>query len=128
MVNKIELAQDSCGPGEFRGGLGLDIEFEMLEETFITTVVERTKFPPWGINGGKEARANDVILIKNNGEKTNIPKKTGYKLNRGDKIIFVTGGGGGYGDPQKRKKSSIENDLKQEYLSRDYVKKNYNFL
>ena len=54
LVNKIELAQDSCGAGEFRGGLGLDIEFEMLEETFVTTVVERTKLPPWGINGGKD--------------------------------------------------------------------------
>jgi N-methylhydantoinase B/oxoprolinase/acetone carboxylase alpha subunit len=55
-------------------------------------------------------------------------KKTGYKLNKGDKVIFVTGGGGGYGDPQKRKKSSIENDLKQEYLSKDYARKHYNFL
>ena len=47
LINKIELAKDSCGAGEFRGGLGLDLEFEMIEETFITTVVERTKNPPW---------------------------------------------------------------------------------
>ena len=127
LINRIELAQDSCGAGEFRGGLGLDIEFEMLEETFVTTVVERTKLPPWGINEGKSARANNVILKKVNGEKINIPKKTGFKINKGEKITFITGGGGGYGDPKNRKQSSIKNDLKQEYLSREYVNEHYNF-
>ena len=42
----------------------------------------------------------------------------------------MTGGGGGYGNPKNRKLSSIENDLKQEYLSVKYVKdnfKNYKF-
>ena len=40
------------------------------------------------------------------------------------------GGGGGYGNPKNRKHSSIENDLKQEYLSVKYVEdnfKNYKF-
>ena len=97
----------------------------MLEETFITTVVERTKLPPWGIKGGKAARANNVEVLKKNGKKFNMPKKSGYKLNKGDTITFMTGGGGGYGNPLKRKTSLIKNDLKQDYLSEKYVKKNY---
>tara|TARA_Y100000590_G_scaffold465574_1_gene638270 strand:- start:259 stop:1968 length:1710 start_codon:yes stop_codon:yes gene_type:complete len=125
LIRKIELAKDSCGAGEFRGGLGLDLGFEMLEETFITTVVERTKLPPWGIKGGKEGRANNVKVIKNNGEKFYMPKKSGYKLQKGDYVIFMTGGGGGYGNPLKRKISLIKNDLKQGYLSKEYVDKNY---
>jgi len=125
LIKKIELAKDSCGAGEFRGGLGLDLEFEMLEDTFITTVVERTKFPPWGINKGKEGRANNVEIVKKNGEKFYMPKKSGYKLEKGDKITFLTGGGGGYGDPYKRKITKIKNDLKQGYLSKEYVIKNY---
>jgi len=125
LIKKIELAKDSCGAGEFRGGLGLDLEFEMLEDTFITTVVERTKFPPWGINKGKEGRANNVEIVKKNGEKFYMPKKSGYKLEKGDKITFLTGGGGGYGDPSKRKIIKIKNDLKQGYLSKEYVIKNY---
>ena len=97
----------------------------MLEDTFITTVVERTKFPPWGINKGKEGRANNVEIVKKNGEKFYMPKKSGYKLEKGDKITFLTGGGGGYGDPYKRKITKIKNDLKQGYLSKEYVIKNY---
>ena len=125
LINKIELAKDSCGAGEFRGGLGLDLEFEMIEETFITTVVERTKNPPWGIKDGKAGRANNVQVIKKNGDKFFMPKKSGYKLDKGDKIIFLTGGGGGYGNPEFRKIEKIENDLKQEYLSKKYVEENY---
>jgi N-methylhydantoinase B len=125
LIRKIELAKDSCGAGEFRGGLGLNLEFEMLEDTYITTVVERTKLPPWGIKGGKDARANNVEVLKKNGKKFFMPKKSGYKLNKGDSIKFMTGGGGGYGNPSKRKTSLIKNDLKQGYLSEKYVKENY---
>ena len=125
LINKIELAKDSCGAGEFRGGLGLDLEFEMIEETFITTVVERTKNPPWGIKDGKAGRANNVQVIKKNGDKFFMPKKSGYKLDKGDKIIFLTGGGGGYGNPKFRDIEKIENDLKQGYLSKKYVERNF---
>ena len=125
LIKRIELAKDSCGAGEFRGGLGLDLEFMMLEETYITTVVERTKFPPWGINNGKEGRANNVEVIKKTGQNLSMPKKSGYKLSKGDRIIFKTGGGGGYGDPSRRKKEMIKNDLKQGYLSEEYVIQNF---
>ena len=125
LINKIELAKDSCGAGEFRGGLGLDLEFEMIEETFITTVVERTKNPPWGIKDGKAGRANNVQVIKKNGDKFFMPKKSGYKLDKGDKIIFLTGGGGGYGNPEFRKIEKIEYDLKQEYVEENF--KHYKF-
>ena len=125
LINKIELAKDSCGAGEFRGGVGLDLEFEMIEETFITTVVERTKNPPWGIKDGKAGRANNVQVIKKNGDKFFMPKKSGYKLDKGDKIMFLTGGGGGYGNPEFRKIEKIEYDLKQEYLSKKYVEENF---
>ena len=124
LVNKIELAKDSCGAGKYRGGLGLNLEFEMLEDTYVTTVVERTNFPPWGVNNGKAARSNNVILNTKNG-KLNVPKKTGLKLNKGESIIFKTGGGGGYGDPIERSNKKILNDLKQEYISKEYVEKHY---
>ena len=54
-----------------------------------------------------------------------MPKKSGYKLNKGDSITFMTGGGGGFGNPLKRKTLLIKNDLKQDYLSEKYVKENY---
>ena len=32
LLERVELAQDSCGPGRQRGGLGLDLDFHMLED------------------------------------------------------------------------------------------------
>ena len=124
LVKKIELAKDSCGAGKYRGGLGLNLVFEMLESTYVTTVVERTNFPPWGVNNGEAGRSNNVILITKNG-KLNVPKKTGLKLNKGESIIFKTGGGGGYGNPIERSNKKIFNDLKQQYISKEYVEKHY---
>ena len=37
----------------------------------------------------------------------------------------MTGGGGGYGDPQLRDSNLIKNDLKQGYLSEEYIKQNF---
>ena len=68
--------------------------------------------PEGGINGGKKGRANNVKVIKKNGEIIFIPKISGFKLHKGDKITFMTGGGGGYGDPQLRDSNLIKNDLK----------------
>ena len=62
IVERFELAPDSCGPGRQRGGLGLDIDFTMREDAFLTSTVERTKNAPWGLAGGGEARANSVSM------------------------------------------------------------------
>ena len=40
-------------------------------------------------------------------------------------LFSKTGGGGGYGDPSVRDKELIKNDLKQGYLSKEYVMQNY---
>jgi len=56
-----------------------------------------------------------------------MPKKSGFKLSKGDKITFMTGGGGGYGNPKNRNISSIKNDLKQEYISVEHIKEFYKF-
>ena len=56
-----------------------------------------------------------------------MPKKSGHKLSQGDKITFLTGGGGGYGNPKNRKIESIKNDLKQGYISKEYIRNYYKF-
>ena len=61
----------------------------MLEDTFITIVVERTKFPPWGNKHGTSARPNNVEINPKEGVKFFMPKKSGHKLNKGDKITFM---------------------------------------
>ena len=125
MVNRVELIQDSCGAGEHRGGLGVNLEIEMLEDTFATTVCERTELSPWGLKQGREGLANNCFLVNDEGDKKSIPKATRVLIKKGSRVLIQNGGGGGYGSPSQRKKEKVLDDFKQEYISRDYVKKHY---
>ena len=114
-VHYKRLRPDSGGPGRHRGGLGQEIALESRSETPIAVsfLAERTKFPAFGIEGGK-AGAPGVLRI--NGDKVD-PKKQ-YVLSRGDTVILATPGGGGHGDPEQRNKMALESDIQAGYTSR----------
>ena len=54
-----------------------------------------------------------------------VPKATRVPIKKGNKILLQCGGGGGYGDPKERDHSKIIDDVKQGYLSKEYVNKYY---
>ena len=107
IMEKIELAADSCGAGEHRGGLGVDMHFHMLEDSYVTTVIERTKTPPWGLEGGQTARPNGGAVRGLDGARTEIAKTTGMKVAKGATLELRCGGGGGYGPPANRDRQSV---------------------
>ena len=95
-MKKIELAENSCGAGEHRGGMGLDFHYLMLEDSYVTATMERCKTKPWGSNGGREGRPNGGALELSNGERTEITKATGLKVPKGSTFEIRCGGGGGF--------------------------------
>ena len=53
-IARYELRQDSGGAGEFRGGLGVRRDYEILsEEAELSILGNRCKVPPWGLFGGR---------------------------------------------------------------------------
>jgi N-methylhydantoinase B len=125
IIERIALAQDSCGPGQYRGGLGLDLHFRMLEDTYMTPVIERTKNPPWGLEGGGIARANNATVIYADGSTADIPKTTRYLVPKGAVLKLTTGGGGGYGKPGMRESDAVRRDLKAGYISPEFAALHY---
>ena len=95
----------------------------MTEDCYVTTVVERTKFPPWGLNGGLDGMPNNAIIEYIDGKRVNVPKSTRLFVPKGAKLIVIGGGGGGFGDPKKRDLKSIKMDLLNEIISLENVKK-----
>ena len=47
------------------------------------------------------------------------------RIEKGNSILVQCGGGGGYGSPDERDHDKVIDDLKQEYVSKEYVKKFY---
>lgn len=125
VVEKMELAEDSCGPGEYRGGPGVDFHFRMLEDTYVTTAVERTKTAPWGLEGGGSGRPNGAAVITPEGEVIDKPKATRLSAKKGGLIRLRTGGGGGYGDPKQRPVEAVKKDLKAGYITEAFARAHY---
>jgi N-methylhydantoinase B len=86
---------------------------------------ERTQAPPWGLNGGGEGAHNVAIIHSNGAADRNVSKGTEIPLLKGDSVTFYTAGGGGYGDPHKRDRNELSNDVAQGFVSADKARDYY---
>src|SRR4029078_12884588 len=108
------LRPDSGGAGRHRGGLGQEILIESRSESPIagSFLAERTVFPAFGIEGGKDGAPGALHV---NGVKTD-PKKQ-YVLQKGDTVSLGTPGGGGHGDPNQRTEAALLADIFAGYVT-----------
>jgi N-methylhydantoinase B len=124
-IVEFSLREDSAGAGKFRGGLGFRKRYRILGPCNLQALFDRVKYPPWGVQGGKEAKSGQITVVKKSGKKEIIHKTKGYPLEPGDEIIVETGGGGGYGPPEERPRELIERDLRRGYVSLDAMERDY---
>ena len=62
LIENYALREDSGGAGEYRGGLGCENTVQARADFMLNAQVERMHCKPWGLNGGKEAAGNAVVL------------------------------------------------------------------
>lgn len=113
------LVPDSGGAGRHRGGLGVERVVRALTDITLTTRAERAHCRPWGVAGGRDARANAVALRINGHWKTEFTnaKLPGVAIHAGDAFRLRSGGGGGYGPPLERPVAEVCHDVRQGYVS-----------
>ena len=125
LVERFGLSPDTSGAGEFRGGLGLIREFRVLaEEATFQLRSDRSDFQPWGVEGGKPGTPTRNYLNPDT-DKQELPGKHLMTLKKGDVYRVVQAGGGGYGDPLDRDVHAVLDDVQQEKLTLDYVRREY---
>jgi N-methylhydantoinase B len=123
-IEEFSLRADSGGAGKFRGGLGFRKVYRMLDACQLQTNLDRTKFPPWGAQGGKEGMPGRFAITRDGVERA-IGKEKGLELQAGDLVSVETGGGGGYGAPRERSPDAIRRDLDAGYVTRERVEADY---
>jgi N-methylhydantoinase B len=117
-IEEFSLREDSAGAGKFRGGLGFRKRYRILRPCLLGTNLDRTKFPPWGVQGGKEARPGRFMLTKSGSTtEQSVEKENAYRLEPGDLVSVETGGGGGYGPPAERSLELVQRDLDAGYIT-----------
>jgi N-methylhydantoinase B len=115
-INHYGLRPGSGGMGRWRGGLGIERQYEMLADDIkLSLWWERTLTPGWGLFGG-EAGSPGEVVVETNGGATSILKVNGLPLSRGDRVTVKTGGGGGFGPAGHRDAAARDSDIVNGYI------------
>ncbi len=124
-ITRFALVPDSGGAGEWRGGLALQREYELLEAATVVRRFNKTRFPPQGLAGGKPgARARFVVRV---GTKKEFETKASAKveMSAGERFLLQSAGGGGYGDPRRRDPAALARDVAEGYVTANAAKRDY---
>ena len=112
-IERYALRGDSGGPGQHRGGMGLERDVRFLGAKGLFTVLgDRMKFGPYGLEGGGDGAKTEITLNPDGAQARKLPSKiTGVPLAAGDLMRIKTTGGGGWGDPRRRDRDAVRRDL-----------------
>lgn len=120
---------DTCGAGEFRGGLALRRDYRMLADDISFYIrSDKRKHRPYGLYGGKPGSSSLNVLNPGSDEVVLPVLMTRPVVARkGDLVRHVMAGGGGYGNPKNRSRELVQKDLELEKITPEYAKEHYNY-
>jgi N-methylhydantoinase B/oxoprolinase/acetone carboxylase alpha subunit len=130
------LDDDQAGPGEHRGGLGIERVLEVDRGTItVSTLADRAKRAPWGLFGGGDGSRTRVELQRP-GEPgfrsfqehfglASPSKFANVRLGPGDRVRLVSPSGGGYGDPLGRDPALVAEDVREGFVSERTARDTY---
>jgi N-methylhydantoinase B len=126
---KHEYLPDSAGAGRWRGGVGVETEFEIRGEN-VTGIAFGDGVEPearaFGLFGGRPGAANEIRLRYPDGrERVPRTKEIVRGIPRGTRYRQLAGGGGGYGDPFRRPVEDVLADVKNELVSVAAARRDY---
>ncbi len=127
LIHERSLVADSGGAGRQRGGLATRVTMEPRGESVtITYGIEGKLNPPKGVRGGRDGQAPAAwVEDLTTGEHREIPVVGRYDLPRGERVVSVTPGGGGYGDPLERDVLAVLDDFRESRVSLEAAAADY---
>jgi N-methylhydantoinase B len=135
--DELSLRQDTGGPGEKRGGLGIRRDFRLTHPTNVLAIIKKTKTAGWGLKGGEPGAKNVVVLDLDEDDPDAHGRVQIFADNNddypdddnewvgmmrgafdpGEVVSNRSGGGGGYGDPLDRDPEAVREDVIDGYVS-----------
>lgn len=123
-MERMTIRTDSGGAGEWRGGVGIEKVFTALAPCRVQVFMDRTGCPLWGILGGKSGSPPAVYIERLDGQDEQL-RKANAALAPGERVHVLTSGGGGYGEPRRRNKEKVAEDVRLGYVSHEAASRIY---
>ncbi len=124
-ISRFELVPNTGGAGQWRGGLSLLREYELLEHATVIRRYDKSRFPPAGLAGGKVGCGARFVIRVGTAQEAPMPSGR-YEMQAGERFLLQSAGGGGYGDPRQRDAAALARDMAEGYVSAAGAKKDYN--
>jgi N-methylhydantoinase B len=106
-----------AGAGRHRGGFGLVREYVIESDNVILHAsYGRTATPPWGVDEGLEGSLNGIEVVRGSARRRLI-RPPHFPLERGDRVLIITGGGGGWGEPHTRDPDAVARDVLDDLIT-----------
>ncbi len=126
MVEEYALSENSCGAGQYRGGLGIVRTIRVTEDSadsvLVSAATERSVSHPWGLCGGGEGGNASIEILRGGKVISETPKPRSVALEKGDVVKMVTAGAGGYGDIAKRDPALLRRELEEGIIDQAWLK------
>lgn len=120
LTSMHRIATDSGGPGEFRGGCGIEKGGTLTDAdaTVMSYCCDRSRSITWGIQGGLPSIPHGVWLNRGTDDERFLGSIfSSVPVRPGDTFERPSAGGGGLGDPLRRDPAAVLEDVIDGYVS-----------
>ena len=125
-IDAYRSIPDTGGAGLHRGGNGVEKVYRLLEEGEVSIHDDRHLTQPWGILGGRPGGCSEKWLVRVDGSREKLPSKVdNVHVEPGDRIVFRTAGGGGWGDALERDPAVVRRDVVRGLLTSEAARDGY---
>ena len=124
-VTRFDLVLDSGGAGQWRGGLSLRRDYELLGDATVIRRFDKTRFPPQGVAGGRAGGRSRFVVRLGTSDEQDTRASGRYEMKAGERFSLQSAAGGGFGDPRLRDRAAVARDVAEGYVTADAAEKDY---
>jgi N-methylhydantoinase B len=124
-ISRFDLVPDSGGAGQWRGGLSLRRDYELLGDATVIRRFDKTRFPPQGVAGGRAGGRSRFVVRLGTSDEQDTRASGRYEMKAGERFSLQSAAGGGFGDPRRRDRAAVDRDVAEGYVTVEAAHKDY---